>query len=129
MRISTSRYMRYKMRIVLDNPNCLKCTNNIETLPHIFINCHHTKSFLSILRTFILLKIDPLYRDNNCSYLITINHSSQVINYLNMVAKWYISKQFQQEQPLSWQGFKRFVHIALLGEKESIQSALKDTMF
>ena len=86
------------MGIVKDNPNCLKCRNSNETLLHIFINCPHTKSFLSHLRIFILLKIDPLYRDNKCSYLITINHNSHVINlYLNMAAKWYISKQFQQE--------------------------------
>ena len=129
MRISTSRYMRYKMGIVKDNPNCLKCKNNIETLTHIFINCPHTKSFLIHLRTFILLKIDPLYRDNKCSYLITINHNIHVINYLNMAAKWYISKQFQQEQPLSWHEFKRFIRIALLGEKAGVKSTLLDTMF
>ena len=129
LRISTSRYMRFKMGIVRDHPNCLKCSNNIETLTHIFIKCPHTKHFLGQLRTFILLKIDPSYRDNKCSYFLVINHSSQIINYLNMVAKWYISKQFHKEEPLSWQGFKRLIQIALHGEKESIKCALMGTMF
>ena len=117
------------MGIVTDHPNCIKCSNNIETLTHIFIKCPHTKVFLGQLRTFILLKIDPLYRDNKCSYFIAINHSSHFVNYLNMAAKWYISKQFHKEEPLSWQGFKRLVQIALHGEKDCIKCALMGTMF
>ena len=87
LRISTSIYMRLKLGIVTDHPNCIKCSNNIETLTHIFIKCPHTKDFLGQLRTFILLKIYPFYRDNKCSYFIAINHSSNIVNYLNMAAK------------------------------------------
>ena len=49
-------------------------------------------------------------------YLITSNYSSQFINYLNVIIV-YISKQFNQKQPISWHGFKRFIQIALVGKK------------
>ena len=42
MRISTSRYMRFKMSIVRDNPICCSCKLHLETLTHIFLNCPHT---------------------------------------------------------------------------------------
>ena len=109
------------MGIVTGHPNYIKCSNNIETLTHVFTKCPHTKYFL---RTFILLKIDPFYRDNKCSYFIAINHSSNIVNYLNMAAKWYISKQFHKEAPLSWQGFKRLVQIAVHGEKSVLNVRL-----
>ena len=56
MRISTSRYMRFKMSIVRDNPICCNCKLHIETLTHIFLNCPHTKSFIILLRSFIIFK-------------------------------------------------------------------------
>ena len=37
MRISTSRYMRFKMSIVRDNPICCNCKLHLETLAHIFL--------------------------------------------------------------------------------------------
>ena len=96
---------------------------------HIFIRCPHTISFLKQLKTFILRKIDPLYRDNNLAHFILLNHSTDIVNYLNLAAKWYISKQFQLEKPLIWQGFVRLVRLALTGEKQNIKSALRGTMF
>ena len=129
MRISTSRYMRFKMSIVRDNPICCNCKLHLETLAHIFLKCSHTKSFISILRSFILLKIDPTYRGQNCKYLITVTHSNQIINYLNMIAKWYISRQFQNEQPLAWDSFKRLISLAMVGERECIKEALNNIMF
>ena len=129
MRISTSRYMRFKMGIVRDNAICCNCKLHLETLTHIFLNCPHTKSFIILLRSFILLKVDPMYRDQNCKYFITVTHSNQIINYLNMIAKWYISRQFQNIQPLAWDGFKRLISIALVGERECIRKALNDIMF
>ena len=116
--------MRFKMSIVRDNPICCNCKLNLETLTHIFLNCPHTKSFIILLRSFILLKIDPTYRDQNCKYFITVNHSKQIINYLNMIAKLYISRQFQNEQPLAWDSFKRLIGLVMVGERECIKKAL-----
>ena len=73
--------------------------------------------------------VDHLYRDNNIRYFITINHSNEIVNYLNMIAKWYISIKFQREQPLVWDGFKKQISFALIGEKENIKTALTDLLF
>ena len=43
MRISTCKYMRYKMNIAKDNDQCSLCHMSLETLEHIFIHCQHTK--------------------------------------------------------------------------------------
>ena len=47
---------------------------------------------------------------------------------LNMIAKWYISRQFQNEQPLAWDCFKRLIGLAMVGERECIKKALNNIM-
>ena len=37
-----------------------------------------------------------------------------------MIAKWYISRQFQNEQPLAWDSFRRLIGLAMAGERESV---------
>ena len=37
-----------------------------------------------------------------------------------MIAKWYISRQLQNEQPLAWDSFKRLIGLAMVGERESV---------
>ena len=131
MRISTSKYMRFKMGIVKDNPYCSMCTetNNIETLSHIFLKCPHTKSFISRLRLCIQMKIDPQYRDRKNVHFIFCNHTNQIINYINIAAKWYISKQFQKGESLVWEGFKRLIKLALIGERSQIKNSINQTLF
>ena len=124
MRISTCKYMRFKMGIVKDSPMCSLCNSELETLPHIFLKCSHTVLFLGRLLTFILMKVDPHYRDSKRIHYITGNHNNKIINYLNTVAKWYVSKQFHNGQPLFWEGFKKFVRLALNGEKKVIRDIL-----
>ena len=51
MRISTCKYMRFKMRIAKDNDQCSLCQGGLETLEHIFIQYPHTNIFKNILNT------------------------------------------------------------------------------
>ena len=46
-----------------------------------------------------------------------------------MIAKWYISRQFKNEQPLAWDSFKRLIGLAMVGERECIKEALNNIMF
>ena len=124
-RISTCKYMRFKMGIEKDNPMCSMCKSHLETLPHIFLKCHHTLQFLIRLRTFIQLKIDPNFRDLKKVHFVTCDHENSIINYVNIAAKWYISKQFQTGELLAWDGFRRMVKMALNGEKAHIQAELR----
>ena len=124
MRISTCKYMRVKMGISHSTPMCSLCNSQLETLPHIFLKCTHTLNFRNVLQNFICTKIDPNYCDLNSVHFIISNYNYKVINYVNIAAKWYISKQFQCCQPLLWDGFKKSLRLALNGEKLSLRDIL-----
>ena len=82
MRISTCRYMRYKIKIekyIVNSPNCSLCQSTLKTLLHIF---------LSVL-------------------------TPKLSNLGSVVSKWYISKQFRNQQSLDWIGFKRWVKLVI----------------
>ena len=128
MRISTCRYMRYKMKIVTDSAMCSLCSNSLETLSHIYLHCPHTSTFVGELESFIRAKVAPNYRDPKKVHLIVCNHDNQTANYLNMVAKWYISKQFQEGKPLIWEGFIRLLKLALTGDKAERRTAINTAL-
>ena len=53
LRISTCKYMRFKMNIVKDNGRCSLCNGTLETLEHIFLNFPNTKIFIRSLNIFV----------------------------------------------------------------------------
>ena len=52
MRISTCRYMRYKMQIDRESPNCSLCNGPLESLPHIYLHCPVTLRFIGLINNF-----------------------------------------------------------------------------
>ena len=124
MRISTCKYMRVKMGIAKDSPMCSLCNSHLETLPHIFLHCSHTLTFRCVLQNFIRTNFYHQYRDTKPVHFIISNHENKIINYVNLAAKWYISKQFQSGHPLLWDGFKKSLILALNGEKVSLRDSL-----
>merc|ERR1712240_953787 len=62
MRISTCKYMRHKMKIVMDDGLCIHCKTELETLEHIFLKCPHTLLFINKLQKFIKDNIDVTYK-------------------------------------------------------------------
>ena len=124
MRISTCRYMRFKMMIAPSNI-CIHCNLKIETLEHIFLDCTVSKKFKEELNLFINSnKIHKGYKDTNGYYWVTCNHSNHIINYLNLVAKWYLSRCYQTEKVISWYNFTRIINKILYGEKKIIRDAV-----
>ena len=128
MRISTCKYMRYKMRIAKDNDQCSLCQGALETLEHIFIQCSHTNIFKNRLKTFINNKIDREYRDNGNYHFMICNHANPLVNYINLAAKWYISRNFQHSKPLIWDEFVRYTKFALNGDKKNICVILEEAL-
>ena len=114
------------MNIEKSSPYCSHCSSSLETLPHIFLQCSHTLDFKSRLNAFIILKLDHQYRDPKNFHFLTCNHENKAINYINMVAKWYISKQFQNQLKLDWLGYKRFTKLVITGEKPHITNILEE---
>ena len=121
--------MRVKMGFSHSTPMCSLCNSHLETLPHIFLKCSHTLNFRSVLQDFICTKIDANYCDLKSVHFIISNHNNKVINYVNIAAKWYISKQFQSCQPLLWVGFKKSLRLALNGEKLSLRDILLQVLW
>ena len=113
------------MKIVTDSANCSLCNNALETISHIYLQCPHTLEFIDILNDTIRLKIDHSYRDLNRKHYVICNHDNQSINYLNIVAKWYLSKQFQAGNNPCWRGFIKLLNLALTGDKPDRKSALE----
>ncbi len=117
--------MRHKMSIDKDSPVCSLCNCALETLPHIFLECAVTRTFLYLLRKFINSNIDRTYVDPFKYYLITCMHENGQINFINAVAKWYISNRFHNKQSLIWDGFAKQVKMFLQGEKQTITQILR----
>ena len=120
MRISTCKYMRYKMHIARDSDQCSFCNSALETLAHIFLYCPYSKVFTDRLNKFITDNIFKDFRDTKRYYFITCNHVNSIVNYLNITAKWYMSKKFQTAKPLIWEEYIRYIRVALTGEKRNI---------
>ena len=128
MRISTCRYMRYKMNIVKDTDQCSLCHVALETLEHIFFHCPSTKAFNNKLNAFISDQVDIDFRDPKMFHFITCNHSNPIVNFVNLAAKWYISKNFQNSKPLIWDEFLRYIRFILAGEKQNVRVFLGDIL-
>ena len=123
MRISTCKMMRWRMHIEKENGNCVHC-NVPETLNHIFFDCDYASRFIETLSQFIANRVDLEYKDDNRFFLLTCSHNNDIVNFLNLSAKWYISRQFQTRQVLLWGGFLKHLKIFMLGEKGCITREL-----
>ena len=57
------------------------------------------------------------------------NHANPLVNYINLTAKWYISRNYQQSKPINiWNEFVRYTNIALNGDKSNICMVLKQAL-
>ena len=112
-RISTCRYMRHKMNIDRESALCSLCSEEIETLHHIFLNCELTRIFIGQVSHLISSKVDQNYMDVDGYFRITLSHTDQRVNFVNAVANWYISRKFQNKSPLIFEIFVKELRIFL----------------
>ena len=125
MRISTCRYMRYKMLIDRDSPNCVFCPLEMETLVHIFLKCPITTGMLLHLEQCIINKLLNNYSDPNRLFYITCCHDNQIINYIWAAFKLYVSHCFQTFEEPSITAFKNYASKLLCGEHITIINNVK----
>ena len=128
MKISTCRYMRYKMKIDTESAQCYHCNSGLETLPHIFLTCPVTKSFLGKVVDCIVNSIQGDYSDPSQLYYITCSHANPLVNFIWAVAKLYISRQFQLQKELNWNGFRNTVGTMLYGERDVIVQSIRPVL-
>ena len=94
MRISTCRHMRFKMKIDKISPNCIYCPSSVETLVHIYLECHKTITLAHYLKQCIIENLVSDYSDPLNLYYITCSHDNPSINYIWAAFKIYISRSF-----------------------------------
>ena len=124
MRISTCKLMRWKMNIEPNNGLCRHC-GVLESLNHIYFNCNHATMFIRKIVRFIRDKLESGYTDSFRYYFITCNHDNQIVNFVNLAAKWFISRQFQTNNDLVWDSFIKTMKMLLTGERREICTPLK----
>ena len=119
MRITTCRYMRYKMNIDTNSPNCIHCKSIIETLHHIFLDCPKTFPLIIYLEYRIINYLDNNYDDPDRFFYITCSHENPFINFIWAAFKSYLSRCFQLSRGPSLKFFEYYVKSNLVGENEA----------
>ena len=124
-RIATCKYMRHKMKIDTDSPSCSLCNGELETLPHIYLDCVHTREFRGKINRFITANIDANYRDKK-HHILTLSHHDRRINFINAASNWYLGYAFQRKSLPNFVEFIKHLKLALLGEKPTLINSLEN---
>ena len=127
-RVSTCRYMRYRMNIDRQTGNCYNCNTVLETLMHIYIECPITNLFVARVNRLIKGKIDPSNSDDTKIFYLTCSHTNPTINFLWAIAKYYISRNFQNKKNFHWVAFMNFTKLSLIGEKPYVVTTITDIL-
>jgi len=114
-RLCTSRYMRKIMNIERETDQCHACKLEVETLEHQLISCSVTVTFKTELEHKIKVEI-PDYKEDIASF-VTATHNNKVVNYLNIIAKYYINKKFRQQKLLWWEEYAWYARNFILYDK------------
>ena len=105
------------------NTNCTFCLNTPETLEHIYLYCPKTVQFLEGVNNLIVNTLAPNYRDPNKLIHFTCYSPNKAINFINLVANWYLGRQFQNKKQIYWDAFIKFKNQFLIGEKQAIRDS------
>ena len=94
--VQTSRYMRYKMKID-NNHQGLKCPlGTIETLKHFHLECPANQAFFQKVTEFAMGYIDEEFSNSNINQF-ALNHDIAAVNFIFLVAYWYVGRKTQQK--------------------------------
>ena len=77
------------------------------------------------LSFFISTIVEPGLPHAPNYHFIICNHANPLVNYINLTAKWYISRNSQKSKPLIWDEFVRYTKFAFNGDKSNLCMVLK----
>ena len=98
------------MNIDKVSPVCFHCGTELETLNHIFLECHKITPLIAYIDSCIKENIDKDYTDINSVFYLTCSHDNISINFIWLATKQYISLQFQHQKTLSLLGLKTILN-------------------
>ena len=106
------------------NDKCTWCKDELETLDHIYLDCTVSCKFKDRLKNFIVVHIDSQYSDDNDIFFISCYHNNSLINYCNLVGKYYLGRSVQMGEIPLWSRFAKTVKRMLCGEKGRIKTVM-----
>ena len=127
-RIATSNHIRFKMKIS-STSNCSNCRGgNLETLEHIYLNCQENNKFFQKVSEFIKNNIEPDYLTDSTLARFSCCHDNSAVNYVNLVANWYVGRKTQYRKQLYWDEFIKNLKILLVGEKTVVALRMRQIL-
>ena len=105
-----------------DSVTCSFCTNTAETLEHIYLNCPKSIEFRDKVEKHIKDVLPQFYNHQDSRVdRFTCYSTSKSVNFIYLVANWYLGRQFQNKKHLYWDAFIKFRNQFLIGEKKEIR--------
>ena len=106
-RVATSRDMRMKMKIATTDL-CHLCGISIETIEHQQFNCTYTKNFRNNLEARLKSAFPDLSDQQEIDIVVCTNNN-KIVNFLRIIANWYISKKYHKQKLLWWEEYSAWV--------------------
>lgn len=108
---------------IADSDICVWCNEEIETIPHILLECEVVKQFWIDIRLWIYQKTDILCPITNIEIIMGIfNKNLAKINKLYLFAKRYLYIEKCKNKFISIAGFSEYLTKMLLEEREIAKS-------
>ena len=110
----------FLLKCKITNSNlCDFCNRNIETVKHLFWECHYSQHFWSQLKTFLLglgIEIELNYK-LICFGTFNVLRKQHVLNFIIISAKYFIFKSKYTKTIPSFQEYKVFLYRRIEIEK------------
>ncbi len=106
-----TRYYLHKWGLV-ENDICVFCDEDIETLPHILVECEVVKVFWTCIHNWLSEKTEIIYLPNTIEIVLGINNPNPnlaIFNTIFLLAKNYIFVRSRNKECLSFDGFRFYV--------------------
>ena len=76
----------------IDNNQCSYCTNQSETIVHLFTECEKVTRFWQQLRSWMLVRTNLMLDINSKSIIFSYQNKNELLSYISVLAKQYIYK-------------------------------------
>ena len=117
-KILVTNKLLHQMKMI-DSPTCSLCGNNEESIEHLFWKCPNTQQFLNEVKDKFQ-EIGVLLNLDECKFILGIypQNTSDIIQFLMLVAKYYINMCKGTHRQLTFLEYKINVQSILQSHKQ-----------
>ncbi len=112
--IATNQWLCKKK--IIDNPHCSDCTDQVETIEHMLLNCPKSKLLWRELTQMYMVKEGKQISPSVSTIILGIRSGSPKLrcwNYLALLTKFYIYRTRLHNDTMSWPACKAFIKYKL----------------